>query len=98
MRQLTKCRDCVYTAAHWDFGIQFSEREQPMNDLPQVSILTAERFAELVGLPTGVVEAQLDRRTLPTIKFGKRRFVNLEALRERAKSEALASKGKQNRN
>ena len=44
-------------------------------------ILTAEKFAEAVGLPIGVVEAQMDRRLLPVAKIGKRRFVNLEALR-----------------
>jgi hypothetical protein len=53
----------------------------------QVSILTAEKFAETVGLPVGVVEAQLDRRALPVLKIGKRRFVNMEALRQRALSE-----------
>jgi hypothetical protein len=66
-----------------------------MNDQAQVSILTAERFADLVGLPVGVVEAQLDRRILPVIKIGKRRFVNLEALRQRAISEGFDSKVKQ---
>jgi hypothetical protein len=60
-----------------------------------VSILTAEKFAELVGLPVGVVDAQLDRRILPVIKIGKRRFVNLEALRQRAISEGFDSKVKQ---
>ena len=66
-----------------------------MFDQAHVSILTAERFAELVGLPVGVVEAQLDRRILPVLKIGKRRFVNLEALRQRAISEGFDSKVKQ---
>ena len=66
-----------------------------MNHQSQVSILTAEKFAELVGLPVGVVDAQLDRRILPVIKIGKRRFVNLEALRQRAISEGFDSKVKQ---
>jgi hypothetical protein len=66
-----------------------------MNNQSQVSILTAEKFAELVGLPVGVVDAQLDRRILPVIKIGKRRFVNLEALRQRAISEGFDSKVKQ---
>jgi hypothetical protein len=66
-----------------------------MNHQSQVSILTAEKFAELVGLPVGVVDAQLDRRILPVIKLGKRRFVNLEALRQRAISEGFDSKVKQ---
>lgn len=66
-----------------------------MNEHVYASILTAEKFAALVGLPTGVVEAQLDRRILPVIKIGKRRFVNLEALRQRAISEGFDSKVKQ---
>lgn len=66
-----------------------------MNHQAQVSILTAERFADLVGLPVGVVEAQLDRRILPVFKIGKRRFVNLEALRQRVITEGSDSKAKQ---
>ena len=46
-------------------------------------ILTAEKFAEAVGLPIGVVEAQLDRRLLPCLRIGKRRFINIEALRQK---------------
>ena len=53
-----------------------------------VPILTAEKFAALVGLPVGVVEAQLDRRHLPIYKIGKRRFINLEILRQRVKDDA----------
>ena len=44
-------------------------------------ILTAQKFSQLVGVDVGVVVAQLDRRILPCIRFGKRRFVNIEALR-----------------
>jgi hypothetical protein len=47
-------------------------------------LLTAQRFSQLCGLELGVVEAQMDRRILPVIRLGKRRFVNLEALREHA--------------
>jgi hypothetical protein len=44
-------------------------------------VITAQQFSLLAGLPLGVVDAQLDRRILPCIRFGKYRFVNLEALR-----------------
>jgi hypothetical protein len=50
--------------------------------------VTAEKFAELTGLPVGVIDAQLDRRILPVVKLGKRRLVNLEALRLIAQSQA----------
>ncbi|MBU3545485.1 hypothetical protein ICN49_11195 [Polynucleobacter sp. MWH-Mekk-B1] len=44
-------------------------------------IVTAEKYAEMVGLPIGVVRGQLDRRQLPVYKVGKRRFINLLQLR-----------------
>lgn len=54
-------------------------------------LLTAEAFAEASGLPLGVVEAQLDRRILPVVRLGKRRMVNVEALRLRAIQQASES-------
>ena len=54
-------------------------------------ILTAERYAQLSGSAIGVVEAQMDRRLLPVFSIGKRRFVNIEALRQRAIAEALVT-------
>ena len=52
-----------------------------------VPVLSAEKFAELVGLPVGVVKAQMDRRILPCLKIGKRRVVNMEALRKLAEEQ-----------
>lgn len=54
-------------------------------------LLTAEAFAEASGLPLGVVEAQLDRRILPVVRLGKRRMVNVEALRIQALQKAADS-------
>ena len=51
------------------------------NELENLFIVTAEKYAELVGLPIGVVRGQLDRRQLPVYKVGKRRFTNLIKLR-----------------
>lgn len=51
------------------------------NELENLFIVTAEKYAELVGLPIGVVRGQLDRRQLPVYKVGKRRFINLIKLR-----------------
>lgn len=61
-----------------------------MNDFkfPDVPIMTAEVFSRLSGLPLGVVNAQLDRRILPVLRLGKRRLVNIEALRLIAQSQA----------
>jgi hypothetical protein len=49
-------------------------------------LLTAQRFSHLSGLDLGVVEAQMDRRILPVVRLGKRRLVNLEALRDQARA------------
>ena len=56
-------------------------------DFNSLPILSAEKFADAVGLPIGVVEAQMDRRLLPVSRIGKRRFVNLELLRKKCISE-----------
>ncbi|QWD62178.1 hypothetical protein [Polynucleobacter sp. MWH-UH25E] len=54
-----------------------------MNSIQQENLflVSAEKYAELVGLPIGVVRGQLDRRQLPVYKVGKRRFINLVQLR-----------------
>ncbi len=51
-------------------------------------LLTAEAFSEASGMPLGVVQAQMDRRILPVVRLGKRRMVNVEALRQRALSDS----------
>lgn len=61
-----------------------------MNTPISIPIITAERFAEITGTPLGVIEAQLDRRILPVLRIGKRRFINLEVLRQMALSEGLS--------
>lgn len=54
---------------------------QNQQDSQILPILSAQKFSQLVGVDVGVIDAQLDRRILPCIRFGKRRFVNIEALR-----------------
>lgn len=51
-------------------------------------LLSAEQFSILAGLPLGVVNAQMDRRIIPCVRLGKRRMVNVEALRIAALKEA----------
>lgn len=51
-------------------------------------ILTAERYAQFNGSPIGVVENQIDHNELPILQIGKRRFVNVEDLRQTAGFEA----------
>jgi hypothetical protein len=52
------------------------------------SLLTRERFAELVGLTHKTVYAMCDRGYLPTIHFGRRVFLNMESLRHQCLEKA----------
>lgn len=45
------------------------------------------RFAESVGLPPDVIRGMLDKEHLPSIKIGKRRFVNLVLLTQMCLAE-----------
>ncbi|NOT65937.1 MAG: hypothetical protein HOP06_07930 [Methylotenera sp.] len=45
--------------------------------------VSRERFAELTGVPKGVVVGFINRGYLPTISIGKYSFVNLELIRKR---------------
>lgn len=42
-----------------------------------VPIMTKERFAQVTGLPEGVVQGHINKGYLPTIKTGKRRVINV---------------------
>lgn len=45
-----------------------------------VPLMTQKKYAELVGLTTEAVKAQVFNGHLPTIKSGKYRMINLVAL------------------
>ncbi|WP_186223174.1 hypothetical protein [Burkholderia gladioli] len=69
--------------------IQLGDVERSVNrTVSPVSIstplLTREAFASAVGLPAGVIIAQCDKGYWPTMKVGKRVFVNVELIRKRA--------------
>lgn len=53
--------------------------------LPNIShpVVSRERFAELTGLPIGVIIGFANRGYLPTISIGKYSLINLELLRKR---------------
>lgn len=48
-----------------------------------VPFVTRERFAELVGLPVGVIVGFANKGYIPTVAIGKYSLVNLELLRKR---------------
>ncbi|CAG0965095.1 hypothetical protein RHDC4_00930 [Rhodocyclaceae bacterium] len=56
--------------------------------LPPVPVMEWVRFAESVGLPPDVIRGMLDKEHLPSIKIGKRRFVNLVLLTQMCLAEA----------
>lgn len=43
--------------------------------------MTQARYAELIGLTPDTVRGMVDRGQLPTVKRGRHRFINLEAVR-----------------
>ncbi len=61
---------------------------QGINSLGVPVLLTRERFAEWVGLPVGVLQAQCERGYWPQLTIGKRVFINVEALRRLAAEKA----------
>ncbi|WP_139032099.1 hypothetical protein [Comamonas thiooxydans] len=44
-------------------------------------LMTRQAFAQVIGLPVGVLVAQAERGYWPQITIGKRVFINVEAIR-----------------
>lgn len=55
-----------------------------------VPVLSRDAFASLVGLTPATVYSMCDRGYLPTIHFGRRVFVNIEALRSQCAAKVFA--------
>ena len=51
-------------------------------------LMTVEVWAKAIGLDVTVVQAQVNRGYWPTIRVGKRRLVNVEAIRIKAAERA----------
>lgn len=49
-----------------------------------VPLMTRKAFAKAIGLEFSVLRAQCDRGYWPTVKKGKRVFINVEAVRLQA--------------
>ncbi len=61
-----------------------AEKNTPARELaylPSPPVMTVEAFAAAIGLPVGVVAAQVERSYWPTLVVGRRRLLNVEALR-----------------
>lgn len=44
-------------------------------------LVTQAKWAELIGLSVGAVEAAVARRIWPFVKVGRHKFINVEAIR-----------------
>lgn len=51
-------------------------------------LMTRQAFAQVIGLPVGVLVAQAERGYWPQITIGKRVFINVEAVRMKAAERA----------
>lgn len=53
--------------------------------LPNIShpVVSRERFAEMTGLPVGVIIGFVNKGYLPTVHIGKYSLINVELLRKR---------------
>ena len=63
-----------------------------MQSLPiamSMPLMTREAFARAIGLPLGVLIKQTERGYWPTLKIGRRIFVNLEVIRIKAAERAV---------
>jgi len=48
----------------------------------RVPVITGDKYAQLTGLTNDTVRGQMDKGVLPTIKIGRRRMINLVALKK----------------
>jgi len=64
--------------------MELDEKEQGRVTVPPfqipLAVVTKQRFSELTGQDIGVIDAQVDRGLLPSVKVGKHRMVNLARL------------------
>lgn len=56
----------------------------------QVSLMTIDKYADITGLSRRVVESQIFRGHLPTVKIGRRRMINVVELQSRLQTSAAA--------
>lgn len=53
-------------------------------------LVTRERFAEMVGLPVGVIVGWCNKGLIPTMTIGKYSLVSIELLRKRCLDKEFA--------
>lgn len=64
---------------------QIKNEKEIVKLLPSMShpVASRERFAEMTGLPIGVIIGFVNKGYLPTVQIGKYSLINVELLRKR---------------
>jgi len=60
---------------------KFTSLAQSENANSRVPLMTIEAFAEAIGMTLATLRGQVYRGYWPTLKIGKKVFINLEAVR-----------------
>lgn len=70
-------------------GAVVGERKIPsLSQTTYSPLMTRQAFAQVIGLPVGVLVAQAERGYWPQVTIGKRVFINVEAVRMKAAERA----------
>lgn len=60
------------------------EPDVDLSQLPNVPVMSRERFAELAGIEVGVLNGWITKGYMPVMEFGRYRLVNLALLTKMA--------------
>lgn len=58
-----------------------------ITQLPSVPIMYWRKFADVVGLEEGVLRGLMEKEYLPSVVFGRHRFINLAKLTQQCLTE-----------
>ncbi len=64
--------------------MEIMEPELDLSQLPNVPVMSRERFAELAGIEVGVLNGWITKGYMPVMEFGRYRLVNLALLTKMA--------------
>lgn len=60
------------------------EPELDLSQLPNVPVMSRERFADMVGIELGVLNGWITKGYMPVMEFGRYRLVNVALLTKMA--------------
>jgi hypothetical protein len=71
--------------------MQSNKDTQPSTSAIEVPIMDQELFSQKIGISKDTVRGMVATQQLPTVKIGRRRFVNLAELNRRCLKESTPS-------